>query len=124
VQIERGGLLVDRTRLAHPGDLLHEAGHIAVVPADVRAELSGSVAAVPGFDGAGLEYAAVAWSYAAALEIGLDPVELFHADGYRGQGAGLVATFTAGVYPGAHLLLAAGMTAPGGFPHMLRWLRD
>jgi hypothetical protein len=123
VRIERGVLEMDSARLAHPGDLLHEAGHIAMTPAALRVQLSGAID-VPGLDMTQLEHAAVAWSYAAALAARIHPAEVFHADGYRGQSAGLLATFAAGVYPGAHLLVAAGMTTSEAYPQMLHWLRD
>jgi hypothetical protein len=131
IRLEGGALLVDESQLAYPGDLLHEAGHIAMTPPDLRPLLSGAIA-VPGLDMAELEVAAVAWSYAAAIELGIDPAEVFHSGGYRGRSSGLLATFRAGVYPGAHLLEAAGLTATGPraqardippYPHMLRWLR-
>jgi hypothetical protein len=102
-----------------------------MAPPELRPSLSGTID-VPGLDMAELEVAAVAWSYAAAAALGIDPGEVFHAAGYRGQSAGLLATFRAGVYPGAHLLEAAGLTATGPraealgvepYPHMLHWLR-
>ncbi len=37
IRLETGRLLVDATRLKHPGDLLHEAGHIAVMTPERRA---------------------------------------------------------------------------------------
>ncbi|UOV05081.1 hypothetical protein MUU77_07340 [Pseudoxanthomonas sp. F37] len=40
VRIHRGTLVFDRQRLQWPGDLLHEAGHIALTPAALRAALS------------------------------------------------------------------------------------
>jgi hypothetical protein len=132
IRVDRGGLVVDEARLEYPGDLLHEAGHIAMAPPDVRPSLSGAID-VPGLDMASLEVAAVAWSYAAAVAPGIDPAEVFHSGGYRGKSAGLLTTFRAGVYPGAHLLEAAGLTATPAraqalgvepYPHMLRWLRD
>jgi len=57
---------------------------------------------------------------------------LFHDGGYRGNSAGLIATFSMGVYPGCHGLVRAGMTLTGDaaaaagvapYPHMIRWLR-
>ena len=132
IAIERGGLLYDPQRLTWPGDLLHEGAHIAVAPPDARAHMTGEVA-VPGLDMDLLEKAAVPWSYAAALHIGIDPAIVFHEGGYRGKSEGLLRTFGFGVYPGANLLEAAGMTlsppraAEAGvppFPHMLRWLRE
>jgi hypothetical protein len=80
-----------------------------------------------------LETAVFPWSYAAALHLGLDPAVVFHAGGYRGKAEGLLRTYGLGVYPGVHLLEAAGMTATGPraeargvppYPHMLRWLRE
>lgn len=41
ILVEKGGLIVDRVKLRYPGDLLHEAGHLAVVSARRRADLSG-----------------------------------------------------------------------------------
>jgi hypothetical protein len=132
VTLERGGLLVDEERLAYPGDLLHEAGHVAAAPAWARPSLSGAID-VPGLDTSSLEWAAIPWSYAAAVAIGIDPAVVFHEGGYRGHSPGLLATFAAGVPIGVHLLEAAGMTAGGPraaalgvppYPHMLRWLRD
>lgn len=132
IRLERGVLLVDDSQLAYPGDLLHEAGHVAMTPAALRPSLSGAVD-VPGLDMASLEVAAVAWSYAAAVALDIDPAEVFHGGGYRGKSAGLLATYGVGVYPGAHLLEEAGLTATGSradalgvepYPHMRRWLRD
>jgi hypothetical protein len=93
--------------------------------------MTGDVA-VPGLDMDALEKAAIPWSYAAALAIGIDPALVFHDGGYRGKARGLLNTYGVGVYPGAHLLEQAGMTATGEraralgvspYPHMLRWLR-
>jgi hypothetical protein len=132
VTLDRGGLLVDEARLAYPGDLLHEAGHIAAAPAWARPSLSGAID-VSDVDPSNLEWAAIPWSYAAALAIGIDPALVFHGGGYHGHSPGLLATFVAGVPIGAHLLESAGMTATGPravelgvepYPHMLRWLRD
>ena len=33
IHMERGGLVADEARLCYPGDLLHEAGHLAVMTA-------------------------------------------------------------------------------------------
>jgi hypothetical protein len=131
LRLDHGRLLVDPTRLTYPGDLLHEAGHIAVVPPDVRPRLSGDGSAA-GIDMGTLETAVIPWSYAAACEIGIEPAVVFHPAGYRGKSEGLLRTFGYGVYPGAHLLEAAGMclgphrAADAGippYPHMLCWLR-
>ena len=129
--VSAGRLVVDPERLTWPGDLLHEAGHIAVAAPDVRSLLGGSMD-LPGVDMAQLEWGAIAWSYAAALDIGIDPAEVFHGGGYRGHSPGLLRTFAFGAPIGVHVLeaaeLAAGprLAAELGvepYPHMLRWVR-
>jgi len=124
--VERGAVLVDEARLAYPGDLLHEAGHVAVCDPAARAGL----AAVT--DDPGEEMAAIAWSYAAARQLGIDPTVVFHDAGYVSGGGYLASAFDAGGGPGTPLLAWFGMTletraaAEAGaspFPHMMRWLR-
>ena len=72
IDIRQGTILVDEARLAHPGDLLHEAGHLAVADPAERggARLSPSD---------GDEMAAIAWSWAALKHLDLDPAIVFHA---------------------------------------------
>lgn len=132
IQVERGKLLVNEAKLIYPGDLLHEAGHLAVAPSRVRPDLSGEVL-IPGADMNAVEVQATAWAYAAIVHLGLDPRVLFHEGGYRGKSEGLILTYISGVYPGAHSLQAAGMTASvetartlnvPPYPHMLKWMRD
>jgi hypothetical protein len=131
VRLHRGCVQYDEPALAWPGDLLHEAGHVAVAPPEARPLLTGT-ADVPGLDMGRLENAAVAWSFAAAQAIGIDPAMVFHQGGYRGRGPDILRTFGFGVYPGANLLEDAGMTATGPraealgvapYPHMVSWLR-
>jgi hypothetical protein len=69
------------------------------------------------------ELAAIPWSYAAAVHLGIDPEIVFHEGGYRGQAAGLLTNFALGVGPGVHLLVAAGLTEAASYPRMTRWLR-
>jgi hypothetical protein len=131
ILLKGGRLRVDEARLAWPGDLLHEAGHVAVAPAEVRERLGGAME-LPGVDVAQLEWGAIAWSYAAALDIGIDPAEVFHGGGYRGHSPGLLRTFALGAPIGLHVLEEAGMAAGRRraaelgvepYPHMLRWMR-
>src|SRR3954471_6762973 len=68
VTIERGAIVYDPSRPYHPGDLLHEAGHVAITEPQRRSALGGTME-----EGGGEEMAAIAWSYAAARHIGLDP---------------------------------------------------
>ncbi|HYU14041.1 MAG TPA: hypothetical protein VEK82_15795, partial [Stellaceae bacterium] len=60
LDIRGGAIIVDQTRWLHPGDILHEAGHLAVAAPEQRS------AARPSPSG-GDEMAAIAWSYAAAV---------------------------------------------------------
>ncbi len=123
--VRQGRLLVDAARLAYPGDILHEAGHLAVTPAADRGSLGPD-----GLEDAGHEMAALAWSYAACLHLGLPPETVFHPDGYKGDAAWLLDTYGAGGTLGQPLLAWMGLTAwgPQGegmdrFPAMARWLR-
>lgn len=132
ILVEGGRLLVDESRLTYPGDLLHEAGHLAVAEGRVRKSLGGEVI-IPGADMNAVEVQATAWAYAAVRHLGLDPKILFHEGGYMGKSKGLLFTYGVGVYPGASGLQALGLTATGEearqrgvppYPHMLKWLRD
>lgn len=125
LHIEQGRLSVDGRRLAHPGDILHEAAHLAVLPA---AERGGACAAT--LEDPGLEIASLAWSYAACLHLGLEPETVFHPFGYKGESAWLLETYRSGATLGQPLLAWMGLTEWGPdsaperrFPAMLRWLR-
>lgn len=120
IRVDEGRLLVDETALEWPGDLLHEAGHLALVPAAKRPTTTDEVE-VPGVPMGQVEPAAMLWSYAAALRIGLDPQEVFHGGGYAGKAEGLLRTYGHGVYPGLPVLVQLGL-ADASYPRMLRWL--
>jgi len=128
IRLEQGAILYDPQKLQYPGDLLHEAGHVAFTPGSERPELSDHLATTPGD-----EMAAIAWSYAAAVHIGLSLSIVFHEGGYRGESAALISNFEAGRFVGVSMLDWAGMTTlphprqphtPGMFPEMKTWLRD
>lgn len=132
ILVSNGRLLVDETKLLYPGDLLHEGGHLAVVPAALRSQLSDEVE-LPEMNMDTVEAASIAWSYAAALHLGIDPEVVFHANGYLGQAAALLFSLRMGVVPGANGLQERGMTAAGvraqelgipAYPHMIKWLCD
>lgn len=132
VRIVGAGLWVDPASMMAASDVLHEAGHIAVTPSAQRELLAGMLAPELHFQWGG-EVEAIAWSFAAAVHLGMPLNELFHPLGYRGNASGLALNFSLGVYPGAHGLNCAGMAlspqqaaAQGGraYPALLRWLRD
>ena len=124
IRMIRNGLLVDREWLLYPGDLLHEAGHLAVMLPSHR------LAPTPNTSDAAEEMGALAWSYAAALHIGIDPRIVFHEHGYRGQASQLLHDFAHGRAVGLPYLWWIGMTTqpqpgqPSIYPRMLRWLRE
>ncbi len=115
--IRGGEIAIDPAVRVWPGDLLHEAGHIAVTEAAARAELD-----QPPADG-GTEMAAIAWSVAAAHACGVGLDVLFHQEGYKGDAAWLRGAFEAGKPFGVPLLTWYGLTSDAEFPAMRRWLR-
>lgn len=132
IALRAGGLVVDPEKLTWPGDLLHEAGHLAVLPAALRGDAHDDQLNHEGVEHAS-ELEAMAWAYAAALELSLPTEVLIHDGGYNGKSRDLLQMYTFGVYPGLRGLCASGMTAAHGFtpdcgpvryPQMLRWLRD
>jgi len=124
LDIKCGAVLVDETQLIHPGNILHEAGHVAVHDPSCRAD--------PQFKpGRGEELSALAWSYAAVIHLGLRAELIFYPGSYQGWDETLIESFAAGRYTGVPLLQRYGMTveprlATNGiapYPHMLRWVR-
>lgn len=125
ISIEQGELVVDLERLNHPGDMLHEAGHIAITAPSERDSLGGDLKSGPGE-----EMAAIAWSYAAAVHLGLEASEVFHEEGYKGDSENLVENFKNGGWAGVPLLEWYGMTryqrddlSWPKFPQMHEWIR-
>jgi hypothetical protein len=117
IVLEHGTMVVDRDR-ALPGDVLHEAGHLALLPPHARSAAHGRLASAPGD-----EMAAMAWSYAAAVLLGIDPAVVFHAEGYRGDGDALREAYARGPgAPGVPILELRGMAEAGAFPAMRCWL--
>lgn len=137
VAIDKGALVVARPDDDLACELLHEAGHLAVLPSMFRNEASGDLhdvsqlmsdwidghlAAVHPDDPRirailqSGECEAVAWSYAAAL-------------GFDDEGLALHDQVASGYYFGVHGLAAGGMTdlprpyLTLPFPRMKRWLQ-
>lgn len=123
VTIEGGGVHFDPATLTYPGDVLHEAGHIALTPADERATLCQAVLdAQPASES--LEIGVLLWTFLAAKEIGI-PVEMvFHAGGYKDGSTWLIEQFESGSAMGLPLLNWMGVTEsmPGGI-RVKSWLR-
>lgn len=128
IMADCGRLLIDESRLLYPGDMLHEAGHLAVISPERRRQARGSV----GKD-AGEEMMAIAWSFAALVHLGLEPEVVFHEDGYKGWSKTIIENFRQRRYVGVPLLQWLGLTtdhkqaAESGaqpYPHMIKWLVD
>jgi len=132
LSIEGGCIIINREKLLYPGDILHEAGHIAVVPAAERAFLNAASIAQRK-DREAEEMMAIAWSYAACIHLGLDPYFVFHEEGYRGGGNYIADNFNNKNYFGLPMLQWKGMTADeknalrlnvAPYPHMIKWVLD
>jgi hypothetical protein len=128
IEIRGGGLIADEERLLYPGDLLHEAGHLAVLTKEQRMTQNADTG-----DDMGNEIGAMCWSYAAAIHMQIDPAAVFHPHGYRGASEWHLENFREGRYVGLPLLQWMGFTADehhakelgvAPYPHMLRWLRE
>ena len=131
LRIEKGGIIVDLEKLKFPGDILHEAGHIAVVPAEDRASLDASKIALRK-DREAEEMMSIAWSFAACKYLDLNPGFVFHPEGYRGGAENIVENFEKGQYIAVPMLQWTGMALEPKrakekglqpYPVMQNWLR-
>jgi hypothetical protein len=131
IAVHKGCIIYDPAQIKYPGDLLHEAGHLAVLlpedrltamPEDMKGDMSAP----------GVEMAAIAWSWAALQHLGLTAEILFHKDGYKNDSATLIQNFSDGKYLGVPLLQWLDMTKepkhriPADeftYPKMRNWLR-
>jgi hypothetical protein len=128
IAVDRGVIVFDPATMEHPGDLLHEAGHLAVKPPAERAAATTDMGRDPAE-----EMSAIAWSYAAALEIGIPPEVVFHPAGYRGGSESLIENFAEGRFLAVPMLEWLGLTYgekrareldASPYPKMRRWLRE
>ena len=127
ITLDRGVLVVDPAGPMYPGDLLHEAGHLALLPPRDRVRATGRL---DDRWGTATESGAICWSVAAAWHLHLDLRVVLHDHGYHGAGARIATTFELGGFPGLPLPVDAGLTKPPAeaaagepaFPAMARWL--
>lgn len=126
--IEKNTILMDLKRLKYSGDLLHEAGHLAVTEEKLR-PLIGTAEMDPAWPSDGDELAAILWSYAALSHLELEPEVVFHPEGYKNESGWLIEQFENKNYIGLPLLEWMGLCAASEkdgvkpFPQMLKWLR-
>jgi hypothetical protein len=122
ILLEAGALVIDRRRLRYPGDILHEAGHLALSSAAERPTVGGNVTDNHP-EKEGEELGVHAWAYAATCALGLPAAVVFHSSGYNGQSAWLISQFESSHYLGLPLLVWMGLTETTSYPQMTRWLR-
>jgi len=151
VWLDQGKIIVNR-EVAHVGDVLHEAGHLACIPKllrgyvepgslptmQLRQEIENYMADNPFMDAEGREdpvcrgimqmgdCEATAWSYAATKVLGITAAVLFEDRKddvpYDGEGPQIWQMLDANAYMGINGLQAAGFCTVREFPKMRRWL--
>ncbi|MCD6011122.1 MAG: hypothetical protein K0Q79_984 [Flavipsychrobacter sp.] len=131
IEIQNGSIVYDVQLMKYPGDLLHEAGHLAVLlPADRHKVFgdnpTGDICAPAA------EMAAIAWSWAALQHVQIPPHTVFHEHGYKGGSQSIIDNFSEGKYIAVPMLQWLGMTTepkhevPADeytYPKMKHWLR-
>lgn len=146
-RIVSGALHVDAQ--CAPSAVLHEAGHLAIVPTRFRSLMSDNLAVGMARMFAELDTMdldpdhalsraaiqcsdpeATAWAWAAGVAIGLPPAEIIQNAEYDGSGAEIRAMLQAGQYVGINGLAHAGMCKRGYavpvdlcYPKMQQWLQ-
>ena len=155
VWIDRGVMYVHLATLRAPGDIFHEAGHLAIVPPDFRQYITtgdleesefmtkmseflkqGGLLQIPECPVSRAliqcsETEAMAWSYAAAAEIGYPTLKVFFFDEvelgdqpYEGHGEELDQSFALGCHMGINGMHHAGLCNMREFPKMKKWMQD
>ncbi|RWX00446.1 hypothetical protein [Flavobacterium cerinum] len=125
-------IYIDYDKLLYPGDILHEAGHLAVTPGSERT-VAGTDRMSAEWPTQGEEIAAILWSFAAASYLKL-PIEfVFHPNGYKNDSDWIISNFNSEIYIGIPFLEWAGLAlgkekalkeGKEAFPIMLKWIRD
>lgn len=130
IEILKGEIILNLKNLSFPGDILHEAGHIAIVPENERSNLNADILGNRKSREAE-EMMAIAWSYAACMHLGIDSTFVFHEGGYKGGGDYLAENFAQKRYIGLPMLQYNGLCYDEKnaeihqklpFPSMQKWL--
>lgn len=150
VRIERGKLFVDPSALA--ADILHEAGHLAVLPGRFRSIVGKDIGKIQtlifktvdfenpdeGEARAALQCGdqeATAWAWAAGKKIGLDDQSIIDGASYAGEGKNIRIMLSTNRYMGINGLAAAKFcVVPPGYlgkhlnlptyPELKMWLQS
>ncbi len=122
LKIHYGTLLIDLDQIKHPGDILHEAGHLALMDHEELSSISGNV--MEGKDPAtDVEMAVMIWSYAASIHLDLSPEIVFHSDGYKGESEMIIQSYESGNFFGLPILVWMELCTYESFPKMNKWTR-
>lgn len=122
LSIHGNTILLDTKKLKYPGDLLHEAGHIAVTDENMR-PLIGIKDFEEKWPTPGDEIATILWSYAASHHLNIDLTVVFHPNGYKNESEWLIEQFNNKNYLGLPLLEWMSLCKKEDFPTMKKWLR-
>ncbi len=130
IKIEKGKLSINPEELLCVGDILHEAGHLALVPSNLRHQANNHIGESLGEEYT-YEMGVILWSVAAAQHLAIPLTEIFHQKGYKGDAQWLMEQFESGNYIGLPLLKWMGLVAYDEekkdnidtFPKMIRWTR-
>lgn len=119
-------LFIDLEQLENIGDILHEAGHIAVTTYSKRASLD-QEAMANNKEIAGDELVAMLWSYAVAIHLEIPAEVVFHENGYKGKSKWILQQYRQNEFIGLPLLQwmqMAYLPEDGPeFPKMKVWTR-
>ena len=123
IKIVGYSVVVDRSLLIATGDILHEAGHLAVTEPEFRDKI-GTPDVPADWPKDGDELAAMLWSYAALTHLKLPVEVVFHDDGYKDQADWLREQYATGTYIGLPLFIWMGFCDDEvQFPRVKKWLR-
>jgi hypothetical protein len=122
LSIKGNTILMDLDKLKYPGDLLHEAGHIATTEEQIRPFI-GTEKIEANWPTDGDEIAAIIWSYAASYHLNLDLEIVFHPNGYKNESEWLIEEFNNKNYIGLPLLEWMSLCNKDEFPKMKKWIR-
>lgn len=143
VDIEDGAILYDAEAL--PSDLLHEAGHLAIMPPAARPFANGNLVGAERAIGAMMESRmaetlhddfiqaclqcsdteATAWAYAFGTACGYAPEQIIRSEQYDGEGEMVRFGLSRGMYIGINGLRAAGFfDRIRDYPTLKKWTQD
>ncbi|MGP1715658.1 MAG: hypothetical protein ACTS9Y_00635 [Methylophilus sp.] len=136
IEIVNGSIYI--TTNTQVSNLLHEAGHLAIIPANLRHMANGDLD--ESFDGIFKmtshldpehpiqkvliqcsDPEATAWAWAIGQHLGIPDDQIIRDEDYDGEGKSIRWMLKCGKYFGIHGLAASGMTSVGSYPNMVIW---